>query len=108
MIIGKLDHRITLLHYTIMAPDDGFGAAKEWVEVATVWAQVHPPKIQSGAMVGSGEAVVITQGVTIRKREDITKGWRIRLDGRLYNVLHVDSSKPAQLTLTTKAVEVDT
>ena len=108
MIIGKLNHRVTLLQYTVVSEDVGFGPQKDWAEVAMVWAQVHAPKFQAVAAVGSGDAVIITQGITIRKREDVNKGWRVRLDGRLYNILHVDSSKPAQLTLTTKPVEVDT
>lgn len=105
MIIGKLNHRVTLLQYSAAAEDEGFGPAKEWREIATVWAQIHAPRIQAVAAVGSGDAVIITQGITIRKRNDVEKGWRVLLDGRLYNVIHVDSSKSAQLTLTTKAVD---
>ena len=75
MIIGKLNHRVTLLQYTVVSEDVGFGPQKDWAEVATVWAQVHAPRIQAVAAVGSGDAVIITQGITIRKRDDIEKGW---------------------------------
>lgn len=105
MIIGKLNHRVTLLQYSAAAEDEGFGPVKQWNEIATVWAQIHAPRIQAVSAVGSGDAVIITQGITIRKRNDVEKGWRVLLDGRLYNVIHVDSSKSAQLTLTTKAVD---
>ena len=105
MIIGKLNHRVTLLQYTVVSEDVGFGPQKDWAEVATVWAQVHAPRIQAVAAVGSGDAVIITQGITIRKRDDIEKGWRIRLNGALYDVIHVDCSKPSQLTLTTRKVD---
>lgn len=105
MIIGKLNHRVTLLQYSAVAEDEGFGPVKEWQEIATVWAQIHAPRIQAAAAVGSGDAVIITQGITIRKRDGIEKGWRVRLNGALYDVIHVDCSKPSQLTLTTRKVD---
>ena len=102
--VGKLDKRIDLL--------EPVGAGMYKV-VATVWAIFRRPSIKSGAMLGSAEAVVITQGVTIRERKDVRKGWRIRYPagdkrGELYDVLHVDASVRHELTLTCKDIEVQT
>ena len=102
--VGKLDKRIDLLKPV------GTNAYKV---IATVWAIFRRPSIRSGAMLGSAEAVVITQGVTIRERKDVRKGWRIRYPagdktGTLYDVLHVDASVRHELTLTCKDIEVKT
>lgn len=105
MNIGKLDHRIELLQY-VAGEDHGFGATGEWKTVATVWAMVHKPRIAAGVEAGSGSAVILTQGVTIRPRDDIKKGWRVKLGGELYDVLHVDASEKDRYTLTCRAAEV--
>lgn len=102
--VGKLDKRIDLLKPV---------SANAYKVIATVWAIFRRPGIKSGAMLGSAEAVVITQGVTIRERKDVHKGWRIRYPagdktGALYDVLHVDASVRHELTLTCKDIEVKT
>lgn len=108
MNIGSLDKRVKLLKYTEITPDEGFGAKLGWATAATVWANVHPPHFAQSVAAGSGDAVVITQGITIRDRSDVQKGWRVELAGETYNVLHVDRSKSGQLTMTCKQMEVDT
>lgn len=102
--VGKLDKRIDLIEPV------GAGTYKV---AATVWAIFRRPGIKSGAMLGSAAAVVITQGVTIRERKDVRKGWRIRYPagdkrGALYDVIHVDASVRRELTLTCKDIEVQT
>ena len=102
--VGKLDKRIDLLEPV---------SAGTYKVAATVWAIFRRPGIKSGAMLGSAEAVVITQGVTIRERKDVRKGWRIRYPagdkrGELYDILHVDTSVRHELTLTCKDIEVQT
>ena len=102
--VGKLDRRIDLL--------EPVGSGMYRV-TATVWAAFRRPGIKSGAMMGSAAAVVITQGVTIRERKDVRKGWRIRYPagdkwGALYDVIHVDASVRHELTLTCKDIEVQT
>ena len=102
--VGKLDKRIDLLKPV---------GANAYKVIATVWAIFRRPGIKNGAMLGSAEAVVITQGVTIRERKDVRKGWRIRYPagdkmGALYDVLHVDASVRHELTLTCKDIEVKT
>lgn len=105
MNITKMNRRVELLQY-VAGEDHGFGAVGEWKTVATVWAQVHTPKIAVGVEAGSASAVVLTQGITIRPRKDIAKGWRIKLNGDLYDVLHVDVSQKDCYTLTCRAAEV--
>lgn len=102
--VGKLDKRVDLLKPV---------AAGRYMVAATVWAIFRRPGVRSGAMLGSSEAVVITQGITIRARNDVHKGWRIRYPagdktGDIYDVLHVDTSVRHELTLTCKDIEVKT
>lgn len=98
---GKLNKRVTLLKPTT-GVDEGFGAEETWDEV-TVWAEFMRPRFTSGALVGSGDATVITQGIRIRRRS-VEKGWRVRYKGREYKVLHVDDSTPRETMLTTMEV----
>lgn len=99
---GKLNKRITLLK-PVKGEDVGFGAETTWEE-ETVWAEFLRPRFASGAAAGSGDAVTITQGIRIRRRS-VEKGWKVRYDGREYNVLHVDDSVPRETTLTTQEVQ---
>ena len=97
--VGKLNRHIDLLRPVMQG---------KWKIAASVWAAIHRPGIRSGAMIGSAAAVIITQGVTIRQRSDIKKGWRIRYNGEIYDVIHIDSSVSGVLTLTCKDIEVKT
>lgn len=101
MNIGKLDKRVTLLKPTY-GKDHGFGAEKAWEEIP-VWAEFMRPRFTSGAIVGSGDTTVITQGIRIRRRE-IDKGWKVKYGSREYNVLHIDESVPGETMLTTTEV----
>lgn len=103
--INKMHHRLTILKPTIVASDDGFGSKKGFISDGDVWAEFLRLRIIPSVIAGSGEAVSMTQGIKIRPRL-IDKGWRVQEDTHVYKVLHVDSSTPGELILTTK--EVDT
>ncbi len=83
-------------------------AQGKWKVMASVWANIRRPGIRSGAMLGSAAAVVITQGFTIRRYEGLKKGWRVRYNGDIYDVIHIDESVSDEMTLTCKDVEVKT
>ncbi len=97
--IADLSHRIDLLKPITQA---------KWKAMGTVWASVKRPGIKSGAMLGSAAAVVVTQGFTIRQRDDVKKGWRVRYDGEIYDIMHIDKSVRGELTLTCRDIEVKT
>lgn len=107
MRAGRLDHRVELFCKEVIAADEGFGDTYDWVSQGTVWAVVHRPSFNHGNMNGSADAVLLTQGITIRPRF-IEKGWRVKLNGQFYEVLHIDTSRRKELTLTMQAVEVQT
>jgi len=101
MNIGKMDKRVKLLRPTL-GEDTGFGATATWEEIE-VWAEFTRPRFNSGALVGSGDATVITQGIRIRRRA-VDKGWKVRYGNTEYQVLHVDESVPGETMLTTTEV----
>lgn len=105
MNIGGLSERIKLYEHVVTEEDAGFGATYDWVERAEAWAQVRRPRIQTGNMIGSADALMLTQGFTLRSRKDISKGWRVEYKGEMYEVLHIDRSVPGEITLTTRSAE---
>ena len=100
--IGKMDHRIELMK-PVQDEDKGFGGKRSWISYA-VWAEFLRPRFQVAAgAVGSGDAIMITQGIRIRPHE-VAKGWHVSYGMRIYKVLHVDDSVPGELILTCKEV----
>ena len=100
--IGKMDHRIELMK-PVQDEDKGFGGKRSWISYA-VWAEFLRPRFQVAAgAVGSGDAIMITQGIRIRRRA-VDKGWKVRYGNTEYQVLHVDESVPGETMLTTTEV----
>lgn len=97
--LGDFDRKIDLLKPI---------AQGKWKVMASVWAVIRRPSIRSGAMLGSAAAVVVTQGFTIRRHEGVKKGWRVRYDGDIYDIIHVDESVIDEMTLTCKDIAVNT
>lgn len=100
---ADLNKKITLKQLT-QGEDDGFGGTVSWETVATVWSQFLKARVTPGVISGDGEAVLVTQGMKIRRRSDIDKGWRVTYDGHTYDVIDVDRSDPEIYVLTTKEV----
>lgn len=100
--IGKMSHRITIIKLEL-GEDDGFGGTATWKEAATVWAEFLQQRVTVTTDAGSGQAVIITQGMRVRPCE-IEKDWRVREGTHTYDVLDVDRSNSGYYTLTTRLV----
>ena len=101
--IGKMSHRITIIKLEL-GEDDGFGGTATWKETATVWAEFLQQRVSVSTDAGSGQAVIVTQGMRVRPCE-IEKDWKVREGTHTYDVLDVDCSNSGYYTLTTRLVE---
>ena len=100
---AKLSKRVTLLQLT-RGEDDGFGGTVTWTAAATVWCEFLKARVSPGVVADDGAAILITQGMRIRARSDIDKGWRVEYKGHQYEVYDVDRSDPEIYVLTTQEV----
>ena len=101
--IGKMSHRITIIKLEL-GEDEGFGGEATWKETATVWAEFLNQRVSVTTDAGSGQAVIVTQGMRIRPCE-IEKDWKVREGTHTYDVLDVDRSNTGYYVLTTRLVE---
>lgn len=101
--IGKMSHRITIIKLEL-GEDEGFGGVPTWTETANVWAEFLQQRVSVSTDAGSGQAVIVTQGMRIRPCE-IEKDWRVREGNHVYDVLDVDRSNTGYYVLTTRLVE---
>jgi SPP1 family predicted phage head-tail adaptor len=79
-----MNHRITLLRGE--PGEDAVGQpVVDWVEVATVWADV---RFQTGAEVlrAGADVAVKRASIRIRTRKDVDAAWRVRYSGEEYEV----------------------
>lgn len=83
---GELQYLITLQEYR-RTPDGQGGFKSEWVTVAKVMAKFAKPKLatvqEDGTIISD-----MTREISIRRRTDIRKGWRVLYEGRIFDVEH--------------------
>jgi len=99
---GELNRHVTLIKYA-ETPDGRGGRSKKPSTIATVWAKFLVPRFAEGVTQG-GLSLLITQGVEIRKRTDVERGWRVTEGTHTYYVIHVDQSNNYKTVLTLKEV----
>lgn len=97
-----MSHRITIIKLEL-GEDEGFGGEATWKETATVWAEFLNQRVSVSTDAGSGQAVIVTQGMRIRPCE-IEKDWKVREGTHTYDVLDVDRSNSGYYMLTTRLV----
>lgn len=101
--VGERNARVVLLSQK-QTPDGQGGFKKEPLKpFATVWAKILVPKFWEGNSGGS-PASAITQGITIRRRNDVERSVKVKYRDCTYEILHIDYSVPEEMTLTCKAV----
>lgn len=100
---ARLNKRVTLLQLT-RGEDDGFGGTTTWTAAATVWCEFLKARVSPSVIADDGAAILITQGMRIRARSDIDKGWRVEYKGHQYEVYDVDRADPEIYVLTTQEV----
>ena len=100
---GKLNHRITLRGLSTGTDDLG-QPLQSWVDFATVWADVRfvsgIETIKAGREISTSRA-----SVRIRRRANVSRQMRARIDGVEYDILDIiPSADRAWLTLICEVV----
>lgn len=86
MIIGRMDKRVSL-YKPVTEADQGGGRKTTWQFVGRAWAELRRPKTslinEAGAVVS-----VLTQEIMIRYRDDVARGWRVKYNDRVFEIIH--------------------
>ncbi|MEO0618818.1 MAG: phage head closure protein [Pseudomonadota bacterium] len=85
--LGELRHRLTLEMRNVESDDAG-GEIVTWIGGATVWGEVTP---LSGVEFLRQDrlASTLTHRVRLRYRDDVSAAVRLRLGGRIFEILSV-------------------
>ncbi len=86
MISGRMKWRITLLR-PVKTPDSMGGAKSSYQAAGKVWAEFRNPNAKELTAAGTVISDLLRL-VSIRRRRDIRRGWRVQHDGRSFDVLH--------------------
>ncbi len=90
--LGKLRHRVILLHETKTADDSG-GFSSVWNQVGEIWAQMLVPKFSQQVIQGGVQSIEQVQA-RVRKHHGAVLSDRIQWDnGRTYEVVAIDDSQ---------------
>lgn len=84
---GSLNHEMTL-EEPVATPDGAGGFTTVWTAIATVWARLEPLDPAREAWAGR-EAAEQTHKITLRFRNDVKQGMRLRKLMRMFPVLSV-------------------
>lgn len=84
---GKLDRRVTLQAPTVTKDARG-GPVTQWVDQATVWAEVVPLRgrefVETAQVVAGAELKV-----RMRYRTGVLESWRVVHEGTAYDIQHI-------------------
>ncbi|KXF78278.1 head-tail adaptor protein [Paramesorhizobium deserti] len=84
---GRLTSELALERLRPVA--DGIGGYREtWEEIATLWARIEPVS-DTVRYFGAQPLEEITHRITMRFRDDIASGMRLRKGGRCFTILTV-------------------
>lgn len=86
MIIGRMNWRITLLQ-PVKNPDGMGGSKTTYQDAGKVWAEFRIPNTKEIPAIGTVVSDLVRL-ISIRRRTDIKRGWRVQNDTRTYDVLH--------------------
>jgi SPP1 family predicted phage head-tail adaptor len=100
--IGALRHRL-MLQAPLDTPDNAGGFRRAWSDTAPVWAAVEAGSAFDPGRVQSGQS--ITHRITMRWRDDITAGHRLRDGTRIYIIRSVHDATGEQRFLTAMTEE---
>jgi SPP1 family predicted phage head-tail adaptor len=104
MIIGDLHHKITIQEQRGSVNDGGGNKIPNWVEVATVWANVTPTNGQTSVLVGK-DTQQITHTVKMRYRA-ISKANRLLFNGRVLKIQYIINVNERNRELRLNCLEV--
>lgn len=104
MNIGRLRHRITLQKLS-HRPNDYGATVAEWLDVATVWAEVKP---LSGREYFSADQIQaeVTTVIWLRYLANIDSTMRVKFDDRSFEIVSVINHKEQNRALQLQCKEV--
>lgn len=84
---GAFRHELALEAATPV-PDGTGGHTEEWQEVATLFARVEP--LAAASRFGADQTLeTVTHRVTLRRRDGVASGMRLRRLGRVFDIVTV-------------------
>lgn len=86
MNVGKMRHQITFIR-PANDKDRLGGYEEDYVDVATVWAQVSP--VSGKEHLSQVRETTVSHKIYCRYREGITPQLRVRFKGRIFKILSV-------------------
>lgn len=107
MIIGRANKRI-LLQYPSPVADGRGGRKTNWESDRnrTVWAEVKKPIIEEVLSQSGAVSSILTREISIRQCRDISRGWRVVCDGKIYEVVHTyDINRDATILVCKEVVK---
>lgn len=100
---GLLNHEL-VLEAPAETPDGAGGFTTVWTEVATVWARLEP--LDPAREIWAGrDAAEQTHRITLRFRDDLKQGMRLRKLMRLFPVLSIQDPDESGRYLTCRTRE---
>ncbi len=104
MIIGRMNRRIELLKEEKL-PDGVGGYVKSLKIVAKIWAEFRNTNFNT-ALKNADVVSDISREISIRKRSDVKKGWKISYKEDMYEVIHTyDISKETTMLVCREIVK---
>jgi SPP1 family predicted phage head-tail adaptor len=82
---GRFNRRL-VLEAPVETPDGAGGVTRAFMAFATIWGEVTPVSARGEAVAQSGGATV-THRILIRAGHDISTGYRLRLDARVFRIV---------------------
>lgn len=103
MKIGQLRHKVTIQKQEGGTNDGGGNITPNWVEVATVWAEVKPNAFEKTFANQSMQQT--THTVKMRYRADIKISMRILFKGRILNIKYLTNTDERNRELVVSCLE---
>jgi SPP1 family predicted phage head-tail adaptor len=88
MNIGKLKHKVTIQEFRALDNDGGGNVISDWVDVATVWANVKPITGQEST-IAERKAQQLTHTVSMRYRAISKDKNRLLFNGRVLTIEYI-------------------
>lgn len=101
-VIGKMNKKITL-QQPVNIPDGRGGYKKTYETVTSVWAEFLTPNVSTEEANGTIISEVMRK-VSIWRRNDVKKGWRVLWGNRILSIEHTYEYGDALTTLVCKEV----
>ena len=105
MNINKLKHRVTIQEQQGTANDGGGNKIPNWVDLATIWANVSPIN-GTETVIAEKRGQQLTHNVTIRYRADIKAKMRFMFNGRILDIQYIINANEENKELKIQCLEV--